>query len=156
MKKKLIYKSPKLIILLTLLAGALFASYLYFISRPEVIPGTKVQESNQPSKTNVEGSDNDPKPDAEQESTGSTVEPPSLEIPDDAGIPVETNHFSIYKNGEIYEVELFAIINRPEQYDEYKQQLAQYKQEALDYLTNQGLDVDNIEINYTPEEAKDL
>jgi len=55
-----------------------------------------------------------------------------------------------------YIVTLYAIINRPDQYNDYKAQLSQYKQEALSYLKNNGIDTSKINITYEPSEATNL
>lgn len=70
--------------------------------------------------------------------------------------PVTTNHYKITKADKSYEIELYAIINKPDQYDEYVEQLKTYKQEALNYLIDNEVDVQSALINYTPSEAANL
>jgi cytoskeletal protein RodZ len=55
-----------------------------------------------------------------------------------------------------YTITLYAIINRPDQYSTYKDQLREYKQNALDYLKKTGVDINRIKITYEPSETTDL
>ena len=90
-------------------------------------------------------------------SIGETVAIDDLETPDNFSYPVSTNHFEISENTDgSLTITLFAIINRPEQYEEYQQQLKQFKAEALQYLDDNGVNTNTVDISYTPEEAKDL
>jgi len=68
----------------------------------------------------------------------------------------ENEQFKIRKLGNTYTITLYAIINRPDQYDYYKDQLREFKQNALDYLRNNNINPDKADIVYEPEEAKDL
>lgn len=68
----------------------------------------------------------------------------------------ENEQFKIRKLDGEYTITLYAIINRPEQYDQYKDQLREYKQKALEYLQNDGVDTNSVKIIYEPEEASDL
>jgi len=93
----------------------------------------------------------------EEEPIEQTVVVPELELPEGGGIPVDTNHFKIEEvKSDTYLITLYAIINSPSQYQEYQQQLRDYKAEALEYLENNNIDADTITINYSPEEAADL
>ncbi len=58
-------------------------------------------------------------------------------------------------NGD-YVITLYAIINRPDQSDEYRDQLRRYKQDALNYLKEHSVDVTKVNIAYEPEEASQL
>jgi hypothetical protein len=55
-----------------------------------------------------------------------------------------------------YIITLYAIINRPDQYKMYKDQLHEYKQAALDYLKSINVDVNKAHITYEPQEATNL
>lgn len=68
----------------------------------------------------------------------------------------ENEQFKIRKDGDNYLITLYAVINRPDQYDSYRDQLREYKQNALQFLTDQGLKVDTLHISYEPEEATQL
>jgi hypothetical protein len=68
----------------------------------------------------------------------------------------ENEQFKIRKDGDDYLITLYAIINRPEQYETYKDQLREYRQNALQYLADQGMQVEVKHITYEPEEASRL
>lgn len=70
----------------------------------------------------------------------------------------ETDHFKIRydKASNYYIITLYAIINRPDQYDQYKSQLRDYKHEALDYMKQQHININKATIRYDPKEATDL
>lgn len=55
-----------------------------------------------------------------------------------------------------YIITLYAIINNPQQYDLYKDQLREYKNEALNYLKKTGVPTEKANITYEPQEATDL
>ncbi|HET9721978.1 MAG TPA: Ig-like domain-containing protein [Candidatus Saccharimonadales bacterium] len=70
-------------------------------------------------------------------------------------IPYENNHFKITysvddANKLHLSVTLYAVINGPSDYDQYQQQLKQYKNEALQYLQNNGADINSTDISFTP------
>lgn len=72
-------------------------------------------------------------------------------------LPVTTNHYKIVQlNESFFEVELYAILNKPEQYSEYRAQLKDFKQEALNYLVENDYDIQSSRISYIPAEAADL
>ena len=68
----------------------------------------------------------------------------------------ETLNYKIKKTSEGYTITLYAILNKPEQYDEYISQLKQYKTEALNYLQSQNVNISNVNIIYEPNEANNL
>lgn len=72
--------------------------------------------------------------------------------------PYYTAHFSVryLPEKEALEVTLYAIYNRPEQYQWFIEQLKQYKQEALAWIEQFGINPQELNIIYIPEEAKDL
>lgn len=49
------------------------------------------------------------------------------------------------------QVTLFAILNRPSQYEDYTKQLKEYKTEALEFLKKYGITPENTTISYTPD-----
>lgn len=72
-------------------------------------------------------------------------------------LPVLTNHYKIDQLGDdFFEVELYAILNKPEQYSEYRAQLIEFKQEALNYLVENDFDIQSSRISYIPAEAAEL
>lgn len=97
----------------------------------------------------------------QEESEGSTFEVPD-NVPKDAiknyELITENELFKIRKDreSESYLITLYAIINRPDQYDLYRDQLSEYKNKALQYLREQGVDTQKAEIEYEPKEASNL
>ena len=95
-----------------------------------------------------------------------TSEGASFTVP--AGVPqdaikdyvliTENEQFKIRKDrqSQDYIITLYAIINRPDQYNDYRAQLKEFKQNALAVLTADGIDIKKVTIIYEPEEAKDL
>jgi type II secretory pathway component PulL len=77
-------------------------------------------------------------------------------------LPQQTDHYKISysfnqtKKEYDYQVTLFAIINRPSEYDSYIAQLKQYKEEALSYIRSKGADPSKLNIEYLPPAAKNL
>lgn len=55
-----------------------------------------------------------------------------------------------------FEVILFAILNRGSQLEQYNADLHKFKYEALEWITQQGVNIYDINIRYLPEEAKDM
>lgn len=118
------------------------------------------------------GRNSDPKPASEgnvhnigkadtftTESDGQPVEAPTNVDP--ASIKpyeliTENETFKIRKLNNEYTITLYAIINRPDQADSYRDQLKRYKSDALQYLTDHGINVSKVTIHYDPDEAKDL
>lgn len=134
------------IILLVIVAGGL--GFLYFQNRNTA-------------QTDSLASTPDPIETRETESEDSSFPVPA-DTPQDAikdyELVAENEMYKIRrdKNSDQYVITLYAIINRPDQYDAYLDQLRQYKQEALAYLSDQGLDPTTLTITYEPDEAKDL
>lgn len=88
----------------------------------------------------------------------------AVEVPEDVPegkiknyeLITENEKFKIRKLGGEYLITLYAIINRPEQYETYRSQLKEYKEDALDYLSNEGINIHKVHIDYEPEEAKSI
>ncbi|HSX00437.1 MAG TPA: hypothetical protein VLH38_05365 [Patescibacteria group bacterium] len=65
----------------------------------------------------------------------------------------ETSEYKIRELDGAYTITIYAIINNPSQADDYHKQLHDYKQAALTYLTQHGVDVTKVTITYDPAEA---
>jgi hypothetical protein len=70
-------------------------------------------------------------------------------------LPVYNSHYridySISQGDNItFSITLYAIINQPSQYAQYQAQLSQYKTEALQFLSSNGIDPSLYQIKYTP------
>jgi hypothetical protein len=75
-----------------------------------------------------------------------------------SSLPYENSHYKIeYLTDESYNVSytvtLLAIINGPQDYERYKAQIVQYKQEALNYLQNKGVNIKKAKITFVPNQA---
>lgn len=89
-----------------------------------------------------------------------------VEVPEDLDpslikdyqLVTENEQFKIRKdkNSGDYLITLYAIINRPGQADLYNEQLKEYKQNALQYLKNNGVNTSEASIEYEPSKAADL
>jgi len=118
----------------------------------------------QPDDSSADGVERDSQTDkvsdtpAVESARDASVAPSTLELESDEYIiPTTNNHFSIQQVAPAaYSVELYAIINNPSQYEQYVADLAAYKQEALEYMTNAGVDTSQVDITYTPSEAEEL
>lgn len=93
------------------------------------------------------------------ESEGHTFKVPS-NVDDDRiknwQLITENEQFKIRYDGDKYLVTLYAIINNPDQYDSYRDQLREFKANALDYMKSKKIDINSSKIVYEPEEANDL
>lgn len=70
-------------------------------------------------------------------------------------LPTQNSHFKIdysaSESGAVsFQVVLYPIINRPSDYAQYQAQGQQYKQEALQFLTDRGVDTNKESISFTP------
>lgn len=68
----------------------------------------------------------------------------------------ENETFKIRELEGEYYITLYAVINRPDQADMYRDQLRQYKQDALSYLRTNNINPDQVKIHYEPSEAASL
>lgn len=120
------------------------------VSIDELVPAGTTTANTTPSGT------------SESNTTGSSANVNSGGSPSDITkiVPHREDGFYIeYKidNGNItYKITLFAILNRPDQYQDYLNQLKLYKKQALDWLKQNGVDVDKATIEYEPPQAKDI
>lgn len=100
-------------------------------------------------------------PPAQASSEGTTFPVPN-DLPSgaiqDYVLVTENEQYKIRRYGDTnrYTITLYAIINNPDQYSMYQDQLREYKQLALEYLKNKGVDTSQIEITYEPSEASNL
>lgn len=70
-------------------------------------------------------------------------------------LPAYTSHYridySLDSQQKIsFAITLYAIVNNPNQYQQYLQQLQQYKAEALQFLNSNGIATNTVPITYTP------
>lgn len=87
---------------------------------------------------------------------------PEIENKLNGFLPIQTPDYRIDYSYDtttkqyLYTITLYAIINRPDQYAAYVEQLKQFKQEALDYISSHGGDASKLLIQYLPPQATDL
>jgi hypothetical protein len=56
----------------------------------------------------------------------------------------------------VIRIELYAVLNRPDQRESYRADLKKYKEEALEYIRSKGEDPAKYRIEYSPSEAATL
>lgn len=140
------------IITAVLIAGSLLA-YLKLREQPSQAKKTENISQNQAS--------NDSLKTRQETSEGSTFDVPEG-VPKDAiknyTLITENEEFKIRREPGTnnYIITLYAIINNPSQYSMYQDQLREFKQHALKYLSDNGIDPKSISIIYEPEEATQL
>ncbi len=146
-------KRSKIILAIVLLVVIGFIAagyYLWSINR-----GNKTQEP-------IEGIESSTPADNrtyQAETEGNNITVPDNVDPSaikDYELVVEKDTYKIRKLGDEYYITLYAIINRPDQADMYRDQLRQYKQDAQTYLVNQNIDLTKTKIHYEPAEAESL
>lgn len=148
-------KHLTLLLLTGCLVIAVVAAALFF-----TWPSTNTNETQNntpsPSQTSEpsDGQTNQDNTEAENPSSGEPVTTPGSEY----SVITENEQYKIQRDSQNknYIITLYAIINNPSQYDTYREQLREYKRNALDYLTGQGVDTTKVNITYEPPEATDL
>lgn len=147
-KKKLVLT---LAIILVLAGGA--GAFAYTLQKDNIQTAEEA-----PVKTPADKSVGDI-PTKKVESNDKTISAPT-NVPEGAiknyELITENETFKIRKLGEEYTITLYAIINSPDQSSQYRDQLKEYKQNALDYLSKQGVNTNTAKIKYEPEEATSL
>ncbi len=144
---KKLSKNKKILIVLLLSVLVIGGAVVYPLFRPYTPPS----QSNQ--------TDNQSPEEAETSETPDTTKPEQPETPvKEYELITENEKYKIRREPDSnkYTITLYAIINRPEQHDQYHEQLREYKQEALQYLQDSGVDSGKLDITYDPVEAKDL
>ncbi|HEX8762453.1 MAG TPA: hypothetical protein VF733_01720 [Candidatus Saccharimonadales bacterium] len=149
-------RKPLVIILIILVVLTLGVGVYLYMNRNKAM-------STGSTKTSSSQSSNDQKqPEGPKETSEGQTFPVPENLPKDSVknyvLVTENDEFKIRRleGSNKYTITLYAIINNPSQYDMYRDQLKEYKQKALDYLKNKGIDVNSLEITYEPDEAKNL
>ena len=143
-------KKIRLLVILFVAAGVIALAAILLLWR----------QSTDRSSTNTKMS---AKPGQSKEATSEgTTFPVPDDLPDNAiqdyVLVTENEEYKIRRYGDTnrYTITLYAIINNPDQYSMYKDQLREYKQHALAYLKDKGVDTSQIEVTYEPGEASNL
>lgn len=73
-------------------------------------------------------------------------------------LPITTDKYKInFPNADgAFTVELFAVLNRADQIDEYQKQLTDYGQAAIEFFRSKGAIPKDLKITWEPEEPKNL
>lgn len=150
--------TPLIVILVVALLGlGGFLAYTY-LSQKDQPQNTSDSQSKDSSDNDKKDDDTKPEDkDTKNDLNNSVAVPPAPNEAADAPFPIENAHYKIQQNSPTsYTITLNAIINNPSQYNEYRQQLKQYKTEALDYLKSRFGSTDNFTFTWNPEDAKDI
>ncbi len=146
-KKRRLWVLLGLLLLIALFGGVYYKKNL---SENKVATGGEILEDTQIDKL------------VEAEEDNSNEEAPV--VPDDVNpdsikqyeLITENELYKIRKLDDTYTITLYAIINRPDQAQTYRDQLKEYKGYALKYLEDQGVKTSKAKIIYEPEEATNL
>jgi len=76
-------------------------------------------------------------------------------------LPYYNNHFEIKytvddKINPIYKIKLNAILNKPSQFEQYKEDYLKYKIEAIEWIKSKGIDYTKLNIEWEPEDPKNI
>lgn len=153
------------LLLVILLIALAVAAYFFLIKdRKSQTTTSNPQQTEQSVRTN--SLDNTNKASGQNQNTASDASDSSDEVstPTPApnpGIndtyPITNSHYRISQiNNTTYTIDLYAINNGPSQYNEYEQQLKDYKREAISYLTSRYGDISQFNISWSPPNAGDL
>jgi hypothetical protein len=140
------------VLVLILLAAGLY--YLFIVkdsstaNQEKAASDTKIEQKTDSQDTQETKSD-----DVKKDQLPDNVKPDDVK---DYTTLVENEKYKIRELNDSYTITLYAIINNPSQYDTYKDQLKQYKQEALDYMKSKDIDTTKVKITYEPDEATNL
>lgn len=158
-KKITAYRIGALIIVLIVAYGTLaYAVSLWpFTNTGTRVPST-TSDSQKESDDKPTNSSDDNSPVKDTAPTNQSVAPTPVTPPtSNEPFPIENAHYKISQDGErSFRVTLFAILNHPSQYNEYRAQLKQYKQEAFDYLTGRFGSSPTLNITWEPADAQSL
>lgn len=144
------------LLIVTLFAGGLFAYTSMGKSDSDITTGSDTSSEVTNSKSNSVKDSLEKKDSTAKQDSAKFVPKEDETKVFDYVLVTENETYKIRKLDKEYYVTLYAIINRPDQSEMYRDQLRQYKKDALDYLTKQGVDINTARIKYEPEEATNL
>lgn len=148
-------------LIITAVALALIAGGFTVFALQEQSSAPAAQKANDDNETPREEEQPQEEPEVE------TPIPPQEETPESAPQDIDTSNFTLVTeneqfairkdtNSNTYQITLYAIINRPDQAEYYRDQLKEYKTNALNYLKNRDVNIESARIVYEPEEAASL
>lgn len=150
LKHKNLIAKISLIMLAVLVAGG-----VYYVVRRSPSLATSKSVASEENATSSTASSVPPGPPG----ISTAPKPQPAQTPSPTYIVItENEQFKIRReeNTSHYVITLYAIINRPDQYDTYRAQLRDYKQKALQYLQDKNIDITKATITYEPPEATSL
>lgn len=159
-KKTNNHKNILVIVGAVVLVAVAVLFWYFFINKDGRVTETQtVNPSNTTSSSdnsNSQYSDDDQSNDSPNSPLNSTNQLPTIEQPTNTtSFPIENARYRITKEADgSYNATLYAVMNRPEQYDEYIAQLKAYKKEVTDYLQERV--GPGVKINWSPEDANTL
>ncbi len=144
------FSRPLLLALIVLIVGGPVATglYLHYHDKKSTTKSTPIKTASLEPTIKV--------PTHTATSEGSTFQVPnnvSKESVKNYQLITDNDEYKIRELGGTYTITIYAIINNPSQTDSYHQQLHDYKQAALTYLTQHNIDVNKVPITYDPAEA---
>jgi hypothetical protein len=142
--------------ILLIIGGVIFWQ-LQKNSDPDSSNGGPISSQNIPDSNNHDTEEDPTTPQNGKTSTSAPI--PSNVSPESIKpytLITENETYKIRELDGVYTVTLYAVINRPEQSSQYYEQLKQYKQDALDYLSGHSVDINRVRIQYEPQEATNL
>jgi len=76
-------------------------------------------------------------------------------------LPYYNDHFEIrysydLDNKIVYKIKLNAILNKPSQFEQYKEDYLKYKIEAIEWIKSKGIDYTKLNIEWEPEDPKNI
>lgn len=145
--------NKKKIIIASLLAATALLAGAYYTYSTYVNKETPAQNKTKESLKSKEDRTYETKTEGQTITVPDNVDESSIK---NYTLVVEDETYKIRELDGQYYITLYAIINRPDQSDTYRDQLQQYKQDALDYLENKNIDTNKIKIYYDPSEAESL
>lgn len=135
--------------LLIVLLGLIAIVYKYHHATPVIMATNNI-------KNKSASTDQSPPNTHQEQSNGQTFPVPNS-VPSGSihnyTLITQNEDYMIQELNGVYKITLYAIINNPAESASYQQELHDYKQQALQYLTQHGVDTNKVTITYDPSEA---
>lgn len=154
-------KSNKKLKIVLVIVVALIISGVGLFAFLQSQKSTQQEAPESPTKNTQQ---NNPKQSTEDRTYEATSEGQTITVPDNVDpssikeyrLVTENETFKIRELSGEYFITLYPIINRPDQSDMYQDQLREYKQNAINYLKNNNVDIQKVKLHYEPSQATNL
>lgn len=161
---------PKIIVIILVAMLTLGGGYSVYAYAAHLWPFQSGTETTSTPEDSTQNTDNSPPADNEETPTtdngdekpdtqnqGNYISPDITSPPsDNTPYPIENERYRIDRlSGTHFSVELYPIVNNPTTSD-YKSQLKDYKNQVLTYLKKRHGNIDNIKIDWLPEDAQNI